>query len=201
MNAFGAALVLGGAQSVWDDIAALEAVVGRWRGPVLAINNIACERDLRTGQAWERRIDHLCTLHAEKVALWRRKRRELVISLGRSPEWDVYETWSCGRRTAVDRHYSGITGGSSGLYAVSVALHLGFERVVLAGVPMTNERNAFRDEAQWKAFRRYTDAWVDRSRNALPLLAGRVRSMSGWTREILGPPELDWIRAHPQEAA
>lgn len=191
-----AALVIGGAASVWSDLDALEAMVGRWRGTVFAVNDIACKRDVR-GRAWERRIDHFCTLHAEKMALWRRKRRELVLSLGRSPEWDIYETWSCAKRESIDHHFTGIIGGSSGLYAVSVALHLGYERIVLAGIPMDATRNAFRDEERWKAHRRYTDAWVDRSRNALPSLAGRVRSMSGWTREILSAPSPDWILARP----
>lgn len=196
-----AALVIGGAECVWDDVDALEAMVGRWSGLVLAVNDVACKRDERTGRCWPRRIDHFCTLHAEKVAGWKRQRRELVASLGRSPDWDFYETWSCGKRAPVDRHFTGMTGGSSGLYAVSVALHLGCERVVLAGVPVDARRNAFRNETEWKAYRRYTDGWVGRDRVPLPQLAERVRSMSGWTRSLLGAPTPGWIHGEAQEAA
>ena len=193
------ALIIGGGACVWDDLDALEAMVGRWRGPVFAVNDAACRRDVN-GRCWTRKIDHFCTLHAEKVARWKQERRKLVLSLGRSTEWDYFETWSCTKRTPVDHHFSGNTKGSSGLYAVSVAFHLGHPRVVLCGVPMDNRRNAFRDETEWKAYRRYTDAWVDRARNARPEFVDRIRSMSGWTREKFGAPTPEWIRGEAMAA-
>ncbi len=41
----------------------------------------------------------------------------------------------------------------------------------------------------WGDAPHYREAWTD----ALPEIAGRARSMSGWTRDLLGAPTADWI--------
>lgn len=75
--------------------------------------------------------------------------------------------------------------GSSGLYAVGLALLMGASRVICCGVPLDAgphyypEPNHFDVEA-------YRDPW----RKISDVLRGRVFSMSGWTRELLGPPPL-----------
>lgn len=76
----------------------------------------------------------------------------------------------------------GDTSGSSSLMGVKVAIGpLGYDRVVLAGVPLSGDyyTNFFRH-------------WQD----CAHLLIGRVRSMSGNTRELLGYPDEEWLNEH-----
>jgi len=53
--------------------------------------------------------------------------------------------------------------------------------VILCGVPMDRRPNVFRGK-DWHQFQTYLGAWT----TFLPRLLGKVRSQSGWTREILG---------------
>jgi hypothetical protein len=83
--------------------------------------------------------------------------------------------------------------GSSGLYAVKCLMDRGFERIVLAGVPMQASGAHFFDAKNWDDVDAFTAAW----REQLPRLQGKVKSMSGWTREILGAPTAEWLGASP----
>lgn len=74
--------------------------------------------------------------------------------------------------------------GTSGMFAAKVALcDLGFNRVVLCGVPL-DPRPHFFDDKPWTEAENYKQSWRD-----IPLeFRQRMRSMSGWTRELLGGP-------------
>lgn len=79
--------------------------------------------------------------------------------------------------------------GASGLFAVKVAMEDGHDRIVLAGVPMTRETGHFVRGAPWQQFDNFTSAW----KVMKPKLQGRVKSVSGWTRELLGAPDQKWF--------
>ena len=120
-----------------------------------------------TGVFYTGHIDHWVTLHGEKLDWWREHR-----TVGNQD----YVPWvvpSCD--------------GSSGAAAVLVARdELQCERIVLCGVPMDNSRHIRR--GPWSAYDNHR-AWWERS----DLTA--VRSMSGWTRELLGAPTRAWLNA------
>lgn len=89
--------------------------------------------------------------------------------------------------------------GTSGLFAVQVAIKtLGFAGVIVAGVPIDHVAGT-----TYKLEPRYAGKWAngyeDRYRSgwrlALPHIKDRVRSMSGWTKELLGAPSKQWIEA------
>lgn len=160
------ALVIGGAACVWDDLRAL----GPWGGLVVVVNDV--------GACYPHRIDHWATLHPEKLAGWRMGRWK------RGGNGD-YTTWSRRNPELVDRIISGWSSGSSGMLGVGVALDVGAENVVLAGIPMGSEGHFFSPDP-WGAFETHRPAWEKR----IDVLRGRVTSMSGWTRELLGAPEL-----------
>lgn len=67
--------------------------------------------------------------------------------------------------------------GSSGLYAALVALHHGWERVILCGVDLSHPN-----------YRRFLRPWEFYH----DLLEPRVRSISGCTRDLLGSPGTEW---------
>lgn len=60
--------------------------------------------------------------------------------------------------------------GSSALLAVLFGLSLGYQHVILAGVPLDHPD-----------YRSYREGWKLKSKN----LAGRVSSLSGWTKTFL----------------
>lgn len=75
--------------------------------------------------------------------------------------------------------------GSSGLFGIKVALELGFDRVVLCGVPLVREAGKIDKGEIWHGADSFKAGW----KQALPHIAPFVRSMSGWTRELLGAPD------------
>lgn len=130
-------------------------------------------------------VDHWATMHPDLFPLWLKARRaaghpepgQLWHARHRIPPADLdsraVESW----------------GGSSGLLCVSVAFELGVDRVVLAGVPMLKTACHYNDPKHWQEARCYWPSW-ERMR---PRLLGRVKSMSGWTHDLLGGPTGDWL--------
>jgi hypothetical protein len=87
-------------------------------------------------------------------------------------------------------------GGTSGLFAVQIALEvMGFAGVICAGVPISSDYGtAYKLQPgryKWAGGSevRYRKNWTA----ALPALEGRVKSMSGWTRDLLGAPSREWL--------
>lgn len=83
--------------------------------------------------------------------------------------------------------------GTSGLYAVQIALEeLGFAGVILAGCPIDAAMGTCSPHslmADAERVSRYRPEWI----KALPEIGARTRSMSGWTRDILGEPTPEWL--------
>ena len=160
------ALVIGGAECVWSDLAEFDAL--DIDATTIAVNDI--------GTRYPETLDYWATLHPSKFEDWQHRRADRdYASIGRNPargiDIVVREKWP----------------GSSGLYAVQIALfELGAKRVYLCGVPMTVSPHYFNAE-DWTDASKYYRGWV----RALPEIKGRVKSFSGWTRELLGHPE-DW---------
>jgi hypothetical protein len=99
-----------------------------------------------------------------------------------------------GKNRKIDRRvsyrYPGMnSSASSGGYAAKVALEDGFDRVVLAGVPMVTEAQHFTRGKPWLQ----RDGFVPGFELSIPHFAGRVRSVSGWTKEMLGEPDPAWL--------
>lgn len=80
-------------------------------------------------------------------------------------------------------------GGSSGMLCVAVGFELGCSRMVLCGVPMEKRAAHYNDPRPWSEARQYHNVWTRRA----PQLQGIVKSMSGWTRDLLGEPTKGWI--------
>lgn len=168
-------LVIGGADCVWDDL-------DRYTGPIdgmAACNDVGAEvggicawisghPNYWTEKGWlaKRRANGFADvpLYAHKVQPG-------------SPEGVI----------VTSLYLPGQKGtGSSGLFAGKVALiDLGFDRIVFCGVPMLATPHFF-DDVPWRAasaiaFRRQWLGITLEYRN-------RMKSMSGWTRELLGAP-------------
>jgi hypothetical protein len=168
------AAVLGGAAGVWSDLADLRKL--RKPDIVIACNDV--------GALYPARLDGWVTLHAEKLHSWMQRRRRLDYRAF-TPEGE----WPAGSRVEILRER---WAGSSGLYGVQIAMDI-FQssRVVMCGIPL--------DAAQGHFFAP-NEAWPDADlfragfRAALPVIRDTARSMSGYTRELLGAPSADWLK-------
>lgn len=78
---------------------------------------------------------------------------------------------------------------SSGIFAAKVALHDGFDHVVLAGIPMNADVGHFTRGKTWAQ----RDCFIPGFEKSIPHLMGRVKSMSGYTRDVLGAPSVEWL--------
>lgn len=173
------AAVLGGASGVWADLSALSAV----RAPDIVI---ACND---AGAAYPGRLNALVSLHAEKITAWMSRRAE---RRGEDPSlraitikghWDHPE----GRVEIIRERWA----GSSGLYGAQIAMEaFGASGVVLCGVPLDPDRGHFFEPGKaWPEAELYRAGF----RAALPVIRDKVRSMGGYTRELLGGPTPEWL--------
>ena len=84
------------------------------------------------------------------------------------------------------------TKGTIAMFAVKVLSSMGCRRMILAGVPLDDEAGYFY-RAPWEKFGMSKESkvyWQEMAETLKPY----VRSMSGWTRELLGSPSEEWLR-------
>ena len=161
-------------ETVWDDF----AKVRPWKGEIMCVNDV--------GMHLHDRVRHWVTLHAEYMPGWMAFRRGHLYGSGDSPMTHGHKAkpgievlWP------IDQ-----LGGTSGLFAVFIGLLLGYEEITLAGIPMTGSGHYF--DPPW-----YGSEFADKpSQNvwkwaALNVFEGRVKSLSGWTKALLGSPVID----------
>lgn len=176
------AIVLGGASCMRDDLSRLERMYPVEDAVVIAVND--------AGWAYPGKIDHWVTLHVEHLGRWVSTRRELRRNMD-------FETWTRAgpksKQYQPTDHVLGHWGkGSSGLFAVTVAqVGLRLDKGVLCGVPMSTAGNVS-GKSEWpvEEVMLHRGGWVyhlDRIRDTW-------RSMSGWTKGLLGAPTEEWLR-------
>lgn len=180
------ALILGSAECVDEDADAALALFDP--DSVIAINDMIAR--------WHGSIDHAVSLHVENLPGWMKARA--AVQADRPIVWSHSGARSQGRLSQVADRLLDDWKGSSGLFAVAVARELGM-RAVLCGVPMASMLHVPGNSAEtwgrkpWpqKQVDNYRDAWRSRRADIEPF----VRSMSGWTAELLGLPDGAWMRA------
>ncbi len=174
------ALVIGDANSIDADTAAAFKLFTP--DVICATNNM--------GIRWPARLDYWCTLHPEPCKDWvgiveaMRQRR----AAGRNRP----QVWGHKVAPGIDRRTDDWN-GSTGLLCAKVMREEGFERIVLAGVPLSAEGGHYYDKRVWTQANRYHIGWT----RHLAEIAPYVRSLGGWTRELLGEPTADWIAGQP----
>lgn len=171
------AVICGGAAGVWQqrELAAAMVQAAGLEVVAIAIND--------AGVSHPDPLHHWVSLHPDTFETWERKRGELMFELD-------YVKWS---QTARPRHGTRAVrkwrDGSSGLTALDVALNeAGCAGAILCGVPLDASVNVFRGRP-WSEWKRYRYGF----QKARPQFGDRVRSMSGWTRELIGAPSPEWM--------
>ena len=180
-------IVLGGADCLWDDIEA-------YTGPVDAV--VACND---AGYAWSGGLAAWVTLHplnwTRPKDAWLARREAngyppaplYTHDLRHAPEGAI-KTPYC----FPGQEHS----GSSGMFAAKVALaDLGFDRVILCGIPMSPMKHITgadhwhtQPNGHGKKVSALPDRYLKRWRDVPAEFTGRIRSMSGATRDLFGAP-------------
>ena len=182
----GLAVVMATGWSVWQDLAAFDPEA---RGAdVIAINNMILH--------WKKRVHHGVSLHAEEPPLWRKLRQQYGCD-NSHVTCHAYRASQDPQVMNCDYTWPMVgccLAGTSSLFAVAVGLGLGYGRIVLAGVPLdagghfydppgtVTKLFAGSPRREWETANKI---WFQ----------DRVRSLSGWTRELLGEPTEEWLGA------
>ncbi len=177
-------IIVGGGRTAWEDL-----------GKVISNKN---KRKMRASDPWDImavndvgmhipfKVDHWYSNDAPMLGKWREARRP---ELKKQLDGRIW-THSCNNPGIVDYHWGWPGHGSSGLNAVYTALGLGYDRIMLCGLGLTDEGHYF--DAPWVSTN-FTKEVPDR--DGLPrywemaardIFEGKVRSMSGRTQELLG---------------
>lgn len=138
-------------------------------------------------------VDHAVSFHVELFDLWAAERARAGFAPVGTYWGARYRGRNLGEKTTRSRplRYAPCLGGSSGFLAAhGVALgELRVDRVVLAGVPMSAEACHEGSRELWREASKYWATWETHA----PEMVGRVRSMSGRTRDLLGEPDPEFL--------
>jgi hypothetical protein len=188
------ALVLGSASCLQDDLDALDALAGPWSGIVVACND--------AGWLYPGRLDHWASLHPERFPDWLPRREDAIATLWTTPEsmrdGDELRRHPHEVRDLAPWWHKHGNSGSSGMLAVQVAL-LHADRAVLCGMPL--DTRAHRPgvigppPGGFDMAHAFRETWEAQT----PRMVDRVRSLSGWTKDLLGEPSKHWIEGTEPE--
>ena len=183
------ALVVGCADNVWEDVQAAQQMHN--------FTDVYCVK--LAGVHWKEPFKVWATLHPEWMDDYEAQRHAKGFPNG----YDIVaplagEVGMHGKKGRITRRVSyrwkGMTSSaSSGIYAAKIALDDGYDRVVLAGVPMETGGNHFTRMKPWMQ----RDSFIRGFEVATPFLLGKVRSMSGHTKQVLGEPTPQWLQGDP----
>ena len=172
-------IVLGTAPCMWDDLA---GAPDDW--DIIAVNG--------AGFLYTKPIKLWCSVHGKYMHGWIEKRRATGASMdykafgnfGKRDDPGEIEAWNMPNGN-----------GSSGLFAVLIALEQGYTKLLLCGVPLEGqERHDYKNDGVEVIeaptdYKHYRGGWLMRRDH----LIQHVRSMSGWTRETFGAPTPEWL--------
>jgi len=171
-------LVIGSAPCVRDDLARFDPT---HRGHRMSVNDPAMHY---TGK-----IEHLVSLHPEYFKCWLGFRYGHNYGEGLPVKTHSYKKWAM-----VDVVWSILNvGGTSGLFGVQVGLAMGYDRIILAGMPMDNSGHYFDLKGPLTDFENgqaIEEVWKWARDNQFE---DRVRSLSGRTKDWLGEPDSGWL--------
>jgi hypothetical protein len=171
----GPGIVLGSAACVWDDLYALKDLNAGY----IAVSDAGVYLHL-AGSFTLYRLKHWANLEPEQFEAFKilinRSQSQAINFHTDKPTHHANWIW--------DFDYSYVRGTSS-LFATLVGLALGYNPVILCGVPLDDSPYFY--EPQYVKRSNYIaplDDWI----NLYDVFAGRVKSMSGRTKELLGGP-------------
>lgn len=186
----GSAVVLGSARCIWEDMEKIDFT----KAEVIAINDMIMH--------YKGVLHHAVSLHPEEPPLWKQLRWTNGCDSGghiythshRFPSHIKHPNGEFKAEHGLDFIWvlEGGRGGSSGLFACMVGLALGYDKIILAGIPIDGTGHFF--DPPGKVVNQFLgqnikEEWDNANLN---YFKGRVKSMSGRTKEWLGYPPEEW---------
>jgi hypothetical protein len=176
------ALILGSANTLREDLRGALSMCDNYE-VVIAAKGAALE--------WGGRLDAWVTLHPDRI----KREMDLRVHHRKFPRPDrVYAHRQEAGVTHVSEYkFDGQkTSGSSGHFALYVAIvHYGCDRNVLCGIPLEKHMGRLDGKEHWSGSRAFRDDW----NQSLPHIKPFTRSMSGWTKSLLGEPTPSWLES------
>jgi len=148
-------LIIGSAPCLHADLSLYEH-----EGKVMAINE--------AGVKYLDNIDYWITAHPAEFSGWKRNRE---LQKGNSD----YETHTCDDSGECDRHWEYSAKGGSGLFAILIAIEMGFDKIVIAGMSLDGHYERYREDFK------YFD------------LQGKIKCLSGYLMDCYGFPDEQWL--------
>ncbi len=179
------ALVVGCANNVWADVKAAQELT--------KFDRVYCVK--LAGVHWPEDDFTWCTLHPEFMDKYESERASLGLPKGYEIVAPMSnEVGQHGQKGNINRRityrYEGMnSSASSGIYAAKIALGDGYSKVILAGVPLDGKLGHFTRGKPWAQ----VDSFNNGFNKSVPHMMGKVKSMSGKTRDVLGAPTKEWL--------
>jgi len=194
----GQVIITGSAECLWEDY--LKAIELTENEDLICVN-------LSAICFYHRHINHLVSLHHKKVKnfyqaamIQRTEREEYPARYKSRPHQLKFKkiiTHSTHANSSIDLVWDiPNPGGTSGLFATHIAIKLGYDKIILCGIPVNNSRRFY--DSPNKSFKYESisvqEPWrvACRSTNNFD---GKVKSMSGKTKELLGEPTKEWLKS------
>lgn len=174
------ALVFGAAGGVWEEIEAAKKLCNF--DVIVAVK--------RPGMDYPGYLHHWVSFHGEMFADWILKRHKNGYPPAEKYWVSSYRGSGFLKVTYPTLNRIACEGGSSGLIGTLVG-RTAATKIVLAGIPLDPERGHFNKSAPWKEALIHREAW----KPYFPHLLGHVKSMSGWTQQMLGAPTEEWLNS------
>jgi len=167
------AIIVGGGSSVLSDVLATYELIKDTPRVHYVINDMIVDFA---------QVDIAVTLHPEKLENWLTARAKS----GAEKPQRCYAHIT--RRSTAVTHATSDWLGSSGLFAVKIALENLHKAIILCGVPMDASHH-YRRQKPWTDHRLFQRAWIKHHEN----LEATTRSWGGWTAARLGVPTAEWL--------
>ena len=181
----GRCVVIGSGACLWDDARKLYRYDSENKYDNCGVNH--------GGFFWPWPLTHFCSLHANYIQYWLPMRLKTfsqgwIHSHAAKKEPHVENVWNFVRPAAM-----------SGLFAAKAMLACGYDEVILLGNPMDDSGHFYDpppgllapgEQASWEHMRyRHRENMREWEQASIDEFKGRVKSMSGYTRDLLGEPK------------
>ena len=163
-------IVMGSAPCLENDLVSLQLIIGNEGDLALRCDFLAV--GLNCADRYLGRIEHAVSYHPKEFGEFRERREKAGGNLD-------YATHTHCRPELGHRVWPYFTpSGSSAMLGIEVGIGLGYEKIIVAGVMLTDGE-----------YKRFQDGWKVR----LDAIKNQVRAMNGFPRELLGAPTEEWL--------
>ena len=164
-------VIVGCGRCVWDDLIKIKPLT---LSPDIMLIN-------RMGLIYPHRAHHFASVHPD----W----YEPVIKYHRGAK----DHWEPVQFHKPDMYQGYVPKGpDSSLFGCWIGAHLGYEKIMLAGVPL-DESGHFYDPPGYSKHKYLHDHCVMEWKDGMAHWGEKVRSMSGQTKEWMGEPTEEWL--------